>query len=78
MKSTACALDCYDACKIVVDESGFPKISGDKEHPVGNGALCTLLNKSIHEETRIESPRINGVEVSMTEAMQAVTEAFKS
>ena len=78
MKSTACALDCYDACKIVVDESGFPKISGDKEHPVGNGALCTLLNKSIHEETRIESPRINGVEVSMDEAMQAVTEAFKA
>jgi len=78
MKVTACALDCYDACKIIVDESGFPKIRGDAEHPTGNGALCRLLNKSIHEETRIESPRVNGVEVSMDEAMQAVAEAFKA
>ncbi len=78
MKQTACALDCYDACKIIVDESGFPKIKGDADHPSGNGALCTLLNKSIHEEARIEKPRINGVEVGMDEAMHAVTEAFKA
>ena len=75
-KTTACALDCYDACKIVVEE-GFASIKGDSEHPVGNGALCTLLNKSIQNEPRIEKPRIDGVEVSMDEAMQAVKIAFE-
>jgi len=75
-KTTACALDCYDACKIVVEE-GFVSIKGDSEHPVGNGSLCTLLNKSIHSEPRIEKPRLNGVEVSMDEAMEAVTHAFE-
>jgi len=75
-KTTACALDCYDACKIIVEE-GFASIKGDSEHSVGNGALCTLLNKSIHAESRIETPRIDGVAVSMDEAMQAVKTAFE-
>ena len=74
---TACGLDCYDACKIVVEQDTFPKIAGDKEHPAGNGALCALLHKSIHEAPRIESPRINGHEASMDEAMKAVVDAFK-
>lgn len=74
---TACGLDCYDACKIVLDEDTFPKMAGDAAHPTGNGALCVLLNKSIHEATRIESPRVDGKEVSMDEAMQAVADAFK-
>lgn len=74
---TACGLDCYDACKIVVEKDTFPKIAGDKEHPAGNGALCVLLNKSIHEAARIESPRIDGHEVSMDEAMKAVADTFK-
>ena len=75
--STACGLDCYDACKIVVEEDTFPKMEGDAGHPAGNGALCALLNKSIHEAPRIESPRIDGHEVSMDEAMKAVADAFK-
>ena len=74
---TACGLDCYDACKIVVEKDTFPKMVGDVEHPVGNGALCALLNKSIHEAARIKSPRIDGHEVSMDEAMKAVADAFK-
>ncbi len=76
-RTTACGLDCYDACKITVEEGAFPSINGDSEHPMGNGALCTLLNKSIHEEERIIKPRVDGVEVSMDEAMSAVAEAFK-
>jgi len=75
---TACGLDCYDACKIVLEEDTFPKMAGDEEHPVGNGALCTLLNKSMHEEPRIQKARVSGVEVSMDEAMEAVHEAFKN
>jgi len=74
-QTTACALDCYDACKIVVKD-GLATIKGDNEHPVGNGALCTLLNKSIHEEPRIEKPRIDGIEVSIDEAMKSVKVAF--
>ena len=75
-KTTACALDCYDACKIVMKED-LVSIEGDSEHPVGNGALCTLLNKSIHETPRIQNPRIDGIEVSMDEAMDAVKNAFE-
>jgi len=74
-QTTACALDCYDACKIVFEE-GIDTIKGDVTHPVGNGALCTLLNKSIHEAVRIQKPLVDGIEVSMDEAMEAVKKAF--
>lgn len=77
LRTTACALDCYDACKIIV-EDGIGIVKGDSKHPAGNGALCTLLNKSIHNEMRIEVPRVEGKEVSMDEAMKAVFTAFKS
>ena len=55
----------------------FSNISGDGEHPAGNGALCTLLNKSIHDESRIEKARVTGKEVILDEAMEAVYDAFK-
>ena len=74
---TACGLDCFDACRIVVEEGAFPKITGDATHPTGNGALCSLLNKYMFETPRIEKPSINGVEVSMQEAHEAVVGAFK-
>ena len=77
-QETACGLDCYDACKIVVKDEGFPKIVGDKEHPAGNGALCALLNKSIHEVPRITEPMIDGRKVSIDEALAAVAQAFKA
>ena len=75
-KATACALDCYDTCKILV-EDGIAHIKGDSNHPTGNGALCTLLNKSIHEEERITLPRVNSKEVSLDEALKAAADAFK-
>jgi hypothetical protein len=74
---TACGLDCYDACSIIVEEDAF-KINGDVRHPAGNGALCALLNKYMFETPRIEKPRVDGVEVSMDEALEAVAEAFKA
>lgn len=52
-------------------------MEGDVRHPAGNGALCALLNKSIHEVPRIEYPRIDGHEMSMDEAMKAAADAFK-
>jgi anaerobic selenocysteine-containing dehydrogenase len=75
---TACGLDCYDACRILVKNDDPLKIEGDREHPAGNGALCIKLNKFIFETPRIEKPRINGVEASMEEALQAVAEAFRA
>ena len=74
---TACGLDCYDACSIIVEEDSF-KIKGDASHPAGNGALCALLNRYMLETPRIETPRVDGVEVSMDEALEAVAKAFKA
>ena len=75
---TACGLDCYDACSIIVEEGKFPKLKGNVNHPTGNGALCALLNKIMFETPRIEKPRVDGKEVSMQEAMEAVADAFKT
>jgi len=75
---TACGLDCYDACSIVVEKNEPLKIKGNAAHPAGSGALCALLNKIMFETPRIEKPSINGKEVSMQEAMDAVAEAFKA
>jgi len=77
MKETACGLDCYDACRIIVEEE-CSDLKGDVEYPVGNGALCALLNKHMFKTPRIETPRVDGKEVSMGEAMAAVAEVFKT
>ena len=76
-RNTACGLDCYDACSIIVEEDDF-KIKGDTSHPAGNGALCALLNKYMFEIPRIEKPRVDGVEVNMEVALEAVAKAFKA
>ncbi len=73
-KETACALDCYDACKIIVKDG---KIKGDSTHPAGDGSLCSLINRAIVDEKRIEKPRVDDKVVSLSEAMEAVTNAFK-
>ena len=78
MIKTACGLDCYDACSILVEEGEAFKIRGDTNHPVGNGALCSHLNRHIFETPRIEKPTIDGKEVNMQEAMEAVADAFKT
>jgi len=74
-KTTACGLDCYDACCISVEEG---KLRGNASHPAGNGALCAVLNKYMYEAPRIIKPIIDGKEVSMQEALDAVAEAFKA
>ncbi len=76
--TTACALDCYDACRIVVEEKEPLRYRGDKTHPTGNGALCALLNHGIKKAERITKARIDGKEVSLEEALEAVAEAFKA
>ena len=72
MIRTACGLDCPDACGIVVDPAHFPRLAAD----TNNGTLCALLNKDFFETPRIEKPRIDGEEVSMEEALDAVAESL--
>ncbi|MFZ5373983.1 MAG: molybdopterin-dependent oxidoreductase [Campylobacterota bacterium] len=74
MKTTACPLDCYDACRIVIDENGTLK--GDKTHPITRGYLCPNLNH-YGEYPRILSPRLEGREVSMEEALRILCERLE-
>ena len=73
MQHTTCALDCYDGCSIVYDND---KISGDKLHPVTQGALCANINKNILKTPRITTPMINGKAVSMDEALKYVADVI--
>lgn len=77
MVKTACGLDCYDACSILVEDAASLQIKGDKNHPVGTGALCRHLNKSIFEASRIMQPKVDGKLVTMDEALIAVIQALK-
>jgi anaerobic selenocysteine-containing dehydrogenase len=78
MIQTACPLDCWDACAVTCDSSRPDRLVATPGHPMYNGALCTLLNRSFHEAPRIEKPRIDGREVSIKEALEAAGEALKA
>jgi anaerobic selenocysteine-containing dehydrogenase len=75
VKKTACGLDCFDACGIEVIDG---KLHADALDPTGNGALCSHLYKHIEQTPHITSARIDGKEVSLEEAMEAVVEAFRT
>lgn len=66
-QTTTCPLDCYDACRIVLDGNGKPK--GDENHPITQGYLCPHLNH-FDEFQRIIEPRYRGKVITMDEAMQ--------
>ncbi len=78
MIKTACGLDCPDACGIVSDPQYFPKVVADSAHPTSNGALCSLLNRYIHEEPRITKARVDNQEVTMDEALEIVAQALRA
>ncbi len=77
MIQTACPLDCFDACSIICDSQYPQKLVGGNNLSYTNGTLCAHLYKHIHDANRIEKPRINGKEVSMNEALDAVAAALK-
>ncbi|MDP3300356.1 MAG: molybdopterin-dependent oxidoreductase [Sulfuricurvum sp.] len=66
-QTTTCPLDCYDACRVVIDSNG--KLKGDLTHPTTQGYLCPHLNH-FDEFERILEPRLHGKTISMNEAMQ--------
>lgn len=63
--TTACPLDCYDACSVKVNGG---KLKGDPDHPYTNGYLCPHLNHFWRQE-RIMLPRLRGEPVSMDAAL---------
>ncbi len=68
--TTACSLDCYDACSIeVVDD----KLKG-VNNPYTQGFLCPHLNH-YDQHPRIESPRYKGEHITMDEALQLLENA---
>jgi len=77
MIETACPLDCFDACSVVCDSNNPTKLVAGNQSPYTNGALCTHLYKHIHEENRIVKPMLDGKEVSLDKALDAVAKAIK-
>ncbi len=77
MITTACPLDCWDACAITCDRAYPDKSIATPGHPMHNGALCAILNKHFHETPRITHPRIDGKEVTMEAALDAVADAMR-
>lgn len=65
--TTVCPLDCYDACRIILDQYG--KMKGDPDHPLTKGFLCPHLNH-YDEYEPIRTPRYLGKTISMEEAME--------
>jgi len=76
MIQTACPLDCFDACSVVYDRDS-KKIVGGSAIEYTNGTLCAHLYKHMSDAKRLTKPMVNGKEVSMQEALDAVAEAIK-
>jgi anaerobic selenocysteine-containing dehydrogenase len=74
MVQSACGLDCYDACSIISQEG---KLKGGKDQ-FTNGTLCAIVNRYINETSRITQPTVDGVEVTMDEALDAVAKVLDS
>ena len=73
MKKTACPLDCYDACSVIVEE----KLKGDKDHPVTKGHLCYKLNHYFNYP-QLDSAYYKGEKISIKEALDILEEKLKS
>lgn len=73
-KTTACPLDCYDACRIVLDASG--QFRGDKDHPITQGFLCPLLNHYDQTEC-LQKPMMGGEEITIEEALDILAEVLR-
>jgi anaerobic selenocysteine-containing dehydrogenase len=66
-------LDCFDGCSILVNEDN--SLKGNKEHPITKGYLCHHLNH-YHSFKRIMEPKLNGVSISMDDAIALLVKAL--
>jgi len=73
INKTACPLDCYDACEITYENNSIkPQKEGFTQ-----GFLCPHLNHYSHHNT-ITTPRYNGKEISMDEALDILKTILSS
>jgi len=72
MIQSACGLDCYDACAIVASSG---KLKGGEDR-FTSGVLCSVLNRHIAKASRIMQPTIEGVEVTMEVALEALSKVL--
>lgn len=72
-KTTACSLDCYDACEVVYKEGSLTAVKDG----FTQGFLCPHLNHYEKHET-ISSPRYKGKEISIEEALSKLKEILIS
>ncbi len=72
-KTTACPLDCYDACEVSYENT---QLKGVKEGHT-KGFLCPHLNHYKNYET-IQKPRYKGEEISLEEALIKLSAIIKS
>ncbi len=70
--TTACPLDCYDACEIVYDGKIHPKKGGHTQ-----GFLCPHMNHYEQQEF-LKVPRYKGEEISMQEALDILKKMLAS
>ena len=71
--TTACPLDCYDACGVVYQDGKLKALKGCHTQ----GFLCPNLNHYLQYET-ITSPRYKGEEISLDEAKIKLKEILES
>lgn len=74
-RQSACPLDCYDACSVIIDDQG--KLRGDKEHPYTGGYLCPHLNHYDRHE-RITTPRYRGEAITMDKAIALLSDRLRA
>ena len=65
---------CAAACGIIVTVKGdaVVKVRGDVEHPISRGYTCEkgrALPQWHHSSSRLDAPRVRGVEVEWNEAL---------
>jgi len=73
INKTACPLDCYDACEILYENDSIkPQKQGFTQ-----GFLCPHLNHYTQHDT-LTTPRYNGQEISMEEALNKLKTILSS
>lgn len=72
-KTTACPLDCYDACSIIYDDSKLKAFRGGHTQ----GFLCPHMNHYDNFKT-IKSPSYKGKEISYEKVFELLEEIVKS
>ncbi len=70
--TTACPLDCYDACEIVYDHRIYPKKGGHTQ-----GFLCSFMNH-FESQNFLTTPLYKGEEISMDEALEILKKMIAS